>query len=107
MKNLAALFFLLSVTATAQADYFACQISQAGSVLASAEAEYKVFNLSVEAEGYVCAGQISDRSTSAKLTLKGTDLVSESTEVGPSASASLSTVPRHNELDIICSCGMQ
>lgn len=107
MKNLAALFFALSITATAQADYFACQISQSGSVLASVEAEYKVFNASVEHEAIVCEGHITGRSTSVKLSIKNSDIVSESTEIGPTASAILSTVPRHNELDIVCSCGMQ
>ena len=107
MKTLAALFLILTVSATAQADYFACQISQSGIVLASAEAEYKVFNIAVEADGYRCEGKITGNITSAKLTLIGTDISSESSEVASTASTSLSTVPRHNELDINCFCGMQ
>lgn len=107
MKTLAALFLVLSVSATAQADYFACQISQTGTVLALVEAEYKVFVASVEAEGFLCEGQITGRATSVKLTNKNTEEVSQSTEQGPSASTHLSTLPRHNEFDVICSCGMQ
>lgn len=107
MKILSALLLVLSVSATAQADYFACQISQGGSVLAAVEAEYKVFTASVEAEGFVCEGNITGRATSVKLTNKNTDEISESTEQGPSASTYISTLPRHNEFDVICSCGMQ
>lgn len=107
MKILAALFLVLSVSATAQADYFACRISQGGSVLASVEAEYRVYTASVEAEGFVCEGKINGRATTVKLTNKNTSEVAESTEQGPSASTYLSTLPRHNEFDMICSCGMQ
>lgn len=107
MKTLAALFFALSVSATAQADYFACQISQFGTVLASVEAEYKVFTAAVEAEGFLCEGQITGRTTSVKLTNKNTSEVAESSEVGSTASTYLSTLPRHNEFDVICFCGMQ
>ena len=108
MKKLAALFFVvLSVSATAQADYFACQISQGGSVLASVEAEYRVLNASVEAEGFVCEGRINGNNTDVKLSVKGSDYSVENSEYGSTATVYMSTVPRHNELDMVCHCGMQ
>ena len=107
MKKIAVILLAISVSATAQADYFACQISQGGSVLASVEAEYRVLNASVESDGFVCEGRINGRNTDVKLSVKGSDYSVENSELGGSAEVSMSTVPRHNELDIYCSCGMQ
>lgn len=108
MKKLTSVFFIvLSMSAAARADYFACQISQGGYVFATVEAEYKVLNASVEADGFVCEGRINGRNTEVRLSVKGSTDFVESSEYGSTASVYMSTLPRHNEFDIACRCGMQ
>lgn len=100
------IIFISAFTASAHADYFKCEIEQMGSILGSQEAEYRVLEASVSVDGFLCEGRIKGYETQVKLTDLTGDRVSEASQKASTASTSLSTVPRHNELNIICTCGM-
>lgn len=108
MKNQFFLVFILvsGLSAAAHADYFKCEIEQMGTVLASQEAEYRVLNAAVSVDDYLCEGKIIGNETQVSLTDLAGNRVSTASVKGSVASTSLSTVPRHNELDIVCTCGM-
>lgn len=108
MKMSLLLFALVSgLSAAAHADYFKCELTQMSTVLASSEAEYRVLETSTSAEGFICEGRIdANGNTRVKLTDTSDNRISEISEKGSSASTYLSTLPRHNEYDVVCTCGM-
>lgn len=108
MKKIFIVMTLVSTFSIAsQADYFNCELSQMGSVLASQEAEYRVLNASASADGFTCEGRINSiGQTEVKLTELDQNRIATATENGSRATTSLSTLPKHNEYNMICSCGM-
>jgi hypothetical protein len=107
MKKIAFGFFVMSMfSVSAYADYFKCEIEQLDTVLASAEAPYRSLEAKASAYGFDCEGKIVGSRTFVKLTDTLSGRVREENADGSVASTYLSVIPRHNEYDIICTCGM-
>lgn len=106
MKSLLFALIVSAFSFSAHADYFKCELSQGGSVLASAEAPYRVLEASVSAEGFKCDGRINGTQTQVVITDLSGNRDSAVSENGSSATAYLSTLPHHNEFNMYCTCGM-
>ena len=106
MKSLLFALIVSAFSFLAHADYFKCELSQGGSVLASAQAEYRALEASVTAEGFKCDGRVFGIKTEVALTDLAGNRVATSSESDSKASTYLSTLPHHNEFDVSCTCGM-
>lgn len=108
MKTSLLLIAIVSAfTVSAHAGNFKCELEQMGSALASEEAPYNVFEASASANGFVCEGSAQGDTTTVKLTDLSSGQVATDSQKNTEASAYLSTVPRHNEYDVNCTCGMK
>jgi hypothetical protein len=106
MKKMSLLILALVSSMSAHADYFSCSLEQFDQILATEEAPYRVKEAKVTAEGFECEGKISGDKIKVKIKDKNTDREKEVVLQGSQASTYLSTLPSHNEFDMICSCGM-
>lgn len=97
---------LMAIGASAHADYFKCQIEQSGQILAQNETDYRVLKTQTVFEDLICSGKLTqDGTTEVKFVVQTTGQTEVSRSKG-SASVSISPVPRHNEFDIHCICGL-
>lgn len=96
----------MALGASAHADYFKCQIEQSGQILAQHEADYRVLKSQTVFEDFICSGKLSqDGMTEVKFVVQTTGQIEVSRSKG-SASVSISPLPRHNEFDMHCTCGL-